>query len=130
MNRLLFLLMLTVVPCICEATTETANDDNMEASEATTTSSPLTTLQFDTLEFNAEKLDFHLGKMEFGAEKPDFNNLSFNAEKLEFKNLDFKTDKYQMTWMRTNDGVQPYKFMDDLTFVGVPLFVAGIIAKS
>ena len=30
----------------------------------------------------------------------------------------------------TNPGVKPYKFMDDLSFVGVPLFVAGIIAKS
>ena len=40
------------------------------------------------------------------------------------------TPKYQFTWMRTNEGVKPYKFMDDLTFVGVPLFVAGIIAKS
>ena len=38
--------------------------------------------------------------------------------------------KYQLTWMRTNPGVKPYKFIDDLTFVGVPLFVAGIIAKS
>ena len=34
------------------------------------------------------------------------------------------------TWMRTSEGVKPYKVMDDLTFVGVPLFVAGIIAKS
>lgn len=34
------------------------------------------------------------------------------------------------TWMRTNEGVKQYKVMDDLTFVGVPLFVAGIIAKS
>jgi len=39
-------------------------------------------------------------------------------------------DKYQLTWMRTNDGVEPYKFINDLTFAGVPLFVAGIIAKS
>lgn len=39
-------------------------------------------------------------------------------------------NKYQLTWMRTNPGVKPYKVMDDLTFVGVPLFVAGIIAKS
>ena len=38
--------------------------------------------------------------------------------------------KYQLTWIRTNPGVKPYKFIDDLTFVGVPLFVAGIIAKS
>ncbi len=34
------------------------------------------------------------------------------------------------TWMYTNEDVKPYKFMDDLTFAGVPLFVAGIIAKS
>ena len=39
-------------------------------------------------------------------------------------------NKYQLTWMRTNDGVEPYKVMDDLTFSGVPIFVAGIIAKS
>lgn len=38
--------------------------------------------------------------------------------------------KYKLTWMRTNLDVKPYKFMDDLTFAGVPIFVAGIIAKS
>ena len=31
---------------------------------------------------------------------------------------------------KTNPGVKPYKFMDDITFAGIPLFVAGIIAKS
>ena len=31
---------------------------------------------------------------------------------------------------RTKEGLKPYKFMDDMTFAGVPLFVAGIIAKS
>ena len=30
----------------------------------------------------------------------------------------------------TNPGVKPYKFMDDLTFVGVPLFVAGLAVKG
>lgn len=39
-------------------------------------------------------------------------------------------EKYQLTWMRTNPGVKPYKVMDDLTFAGIPLFVAGIIAKG
>jgi len=39
-------------------------------------------------------------------------------------------NKYQLTWMRTNPGVKPYKVMDDLTFVGVPVFLAGIIAKG
>lgn len=33
-------------------------------------------------------------------------------------------------WMKTNPGVKPYKFMDDMTFVGVPLFVGGIILKG
>lgn len=36
----------------------------------------------------------------------------------------------EWTWMRTNPGVRPYKVMEDLTFVGVPVFVAGWIAKS
>ena len=31
---------------------------------------------------------------------------------------------------RTNPGTKPYKFMEDMTFAGVPLFIAGIIAKS
>ncbi len=38
--------------------------------------------------------------------------------------------KENWTWMRTNPGVKLYKVMDDLTFVGVPVFLAGIIAKS
>ena len=31
---------------------------------------------------------------------------------------------------KTNPGVKPYKFMDDMTFVGVPLFVAGLAVKG
>ena len=31
---------------------------------------------------------------------------------------------------KTNPDVKPYKFMDDMTFVGVPLFVAGWALKS
>ena len=36
----------------------------------------------------------------------------------------------KINWLKTNPGVKPYKFMDDMTFVGIPLFVAGIILKS
>ena len=32
--------------------------------------------------------------------------------------------------LRTNPGVTPYKFMDDMTFVGVPVFIAGILIKG
>ena len=31
---------------------------------------------------------------------------------------------------KTNSGVKPYKFMDDLSFVGIPLFVAGWAVKG
>ena len=31
---------------------------------------------------------------------------------------------------KTNPGVRAYKVMDDLTFVGVPLFVAGLLVKN
>ena len=31
---------------------------------------------------------------------------------------------------KTNKGVRPYTFLEDQTWVGIPLFVAGIIAKS
>ena len=34
------------------------------------------------------------------------------------------------TWMRTHPGVKPYKVMDDLTFVGLPVFAAGWIIKG
>ena len=37
---------------------------------------------------------------------------------------------YRMTFLRTNPGVEPYKALDDLTFVGIPIFTAGMIAKS
>ena len=40
------------------------------------------------------------------------------------------TKPFTFTWMRTNPDMKPYKFMNDLTFAGVPLFVAGIIAKG
>jgi len=40
----------------------------------------------------------------------------------------------QGTWwsrqMSSAEGVKPYRFMDDMSFVGVPLFFAGMIAKK
>ena len=31
---------------------------------------------------------------------------------------------------KTNPCVKPYTFMDDMTFVGVPLFIAGMVIKG
>ena len=38
--------------------------------------------------------------------------------------------KENWTWMHTNPGVKPYKVMDDLSFVGLPIFAAGLIIKG
>jgi len=38
--------------------------------------------------------------------------------------------KKNWTWMHSNPNVPAYKAKDDLTFVGVPIFIAGIIAKG
>ena len=49
-------------------------------------------------------------------------------------NLSATTDKWKPDFsffkQRTNPGVKPYKFMDDMTFVGIPLFVAGLAIKG
>jgi hypothetical protein len=38
--------------------------------------------------------------------------------------------KENWTWMRSNEGVKPYKFMDDITFAGIPVFAAGWLIKG
>ena len=70
------------------------------------------------------------------AVEPRFTFLNKNIYRPELKlqmpplNMASGTEKPRWTWMYTNPDVKPYKVMDDLTFVGVPIFVAGMIAKS
>jgi len=52
-------------------------------------------------------------------------SLSTKAEPNMNSGMDFDFFK-----SKTNPGVEPYKFMDDMTFVGVPLFFAGMAIKS
>lgn len=68
-----------------------------------------------------------LTQQENGELKPMLNqplNLDSPTKKKKFK-PDFNFFK-----LRTNPDVKPYKFMDDMTFVGVPLFIAGIAIKG
>jgi len=79
---------------------------------------------------------------------PSFEQLQLNAPEMEPKLVYNQESDYRnemmartlpiaapvaatqsWTWMHTNEGVRPYKFMDDMTFVGVPLFVAGWAIK-
>ena len=41
-----------------------------------------------------------------------------------------KAPDFNFIKSRTNPAVKPYKFLDDQTWVGIPLFAAGLIAKS
>ena len=72
----------------------------------------------EPLKLNAPEMKPELVKVE---------NLSYEslAEPVAEPKMDFDFFK-----SKTNPGTKPYKFMDDMTFVGVPLFVAGLIAKS
>jgi len=57
---------------------------------------------------------------ETDASLPSFMEVSSPSPKADFSFFKLKT----------NPGVKPYKFMDDMTFVGVPIFVAGIAIKG
>lgn len=41
-----------------------------------------------------------------------------------------KAPDFNFIKSRTNPAVKPYRFLDDQTWVGIPLFAAGLIAKS
>ena len=72
-------------------------------------------LKLETPEMKAELVDL-----------PDQNSIRFDlASPSASPKMDFDFFK-----SKTNPGVKPYKFMDDMTFVGIPLFVAGWILKS
>ena len=60
--------------------------------------------------------------------KSDFSTLTTVTS--DISALPSPLSKENWTWMRTNPGVKPYKLMDDLTFVGIPIFAAGWIIKG
>ena len=70
-------------------------------------------------------------KMTYGETMSCRPELSLNVSKTDIattSNL-WKPD-FDFFKSKTNPSVKPYKFMDELTFVGVPLFVAGIAIKG
>ena len=58
------------------------------------------------------------------------SNMEMNANhSLALRSEKWKPD-FDFFKSKTNVGVKPYKFMDDLTFVGIPLFAAGWAVKG
>ena len=74
-------------------------------------------------------LDFTLSSED---EEGDFSTEGMTNETSDF--VAFPSGNMSGNWIsfsnQSNPGVKPYKVMDDLSFVGVPIFLAGIIAKS
>ena len=60
------------------------------------------------------------------------NPFADNKDYLETSYSDMQTQGMDFDFFKskTNPGVTPYKFMDDMTFVGLPLFVAGWAIKG
>ena len=94
----------TLLWLIAVVMTAQANAENYRDMEPLKLETP--EMKAELVEVPAPPLTTHFDMT--GAWKPDFNF--------------FK--------QKTNPGVKPYKFMDDLTFVGVPLFVAGWAVKG
>ena len=87
--------------------------------------------------FNTEPLkvempawDFNLTKSTSTAPAPKMKlgDLPMASTTSTMYNTEATRDVYK--WATTKPGIKAYKFMDDMTFVGVPLFVGGILLKS
>ena len=76
---------------------------------------------------NLETLTLDVPEMK--AELGSISHENYNKSELDLNAPEPKMD-FAFFKSRTNPDTKAYKFMDDMTFVGVPLFIAGIIAKS
>lgn len=82
----------------------------------------------------AKAEDFHFAEMPKLHVDSMPAQLSYQPTKMEgLKTINMQGNAFSIAkeaMPTTSKSIKPYKFMDDMTFVGVPLFVAGIIAKS
>lgn len=87
---------------------------------------------FQSVSVKAEGIHFaELPKLHVDSMPAQFNYQITDSKML--KVVDMPSNKFSIAKEAiptTSKSIKPYKFMDDMTFVGVPLFVAGIIAKS
>ena len=75
---------------------------------------------------------------ELKPELVEVNTLPANSMSLDLATTSMSTTTSAGSWKpdfdffksKTNPGVKPYKFMDDMTFVGIPLFVVGWAIKG
>ena len=101
----------------------------------------LTTVCFSTMSWADEAAETETGVEQTDTASQKMNeeeirNLlrfapTYSLEKDTFKHTDHAPwSKENWTFLRTNPGVKPFKPLEDITFVGLPIFAAGWIAKS
>ena len=84
---------------------------------------------------SAESIDYNnlepltLTVPEMKAELSNVSNEHYNLKEMTLKAPAPKMD-FSFFKSKTNPDTKPYKFMDDMTFVGVPLFFAGMAIKG
>ena len=82
----------------------------------------------EDLKLTVPELEPKLVYSETESNQPDLNIHEMEAEAMAASHK-WKPD-FDFFKSKTNDGVKPYKVMDDLTFVGIPLFAAGWAVKG
>ena len=82
----------------------------------------------EDLKLTVPELEPKLVYSETESNQPDLNIHEMEAKAMAASHK-WKPD-FDFFKSKTNDGVKPYKVMDDLTFVGIPLFAAGWAVKG
>ncbi len=114
---------------------------SQDATEAESLNSQNTAFNHEAPETESYKMELaKIKSLRLDVPETESSNLSLNTPHSSFitspSTLDMKVPatRHKMDFdffkSKTNPGVKAYKFMDDMTFVGVPLFFAGLAVKG
>lgn len=125
----LFLLFATLIALFSTATVMHADDNTPTLPTSTVTVDCLASLEDEATTCEMAETTNIATQSPSVALVPDGNTLSSAATSLD-SYVPPKAPDFNFFKSRTNPAVKPYKFLDDQTWVGIPLFFAGMIAKS
>ncbi len=125
----LFLLFATLIAIFSMATVMHADDITPTLLTSTVTVDSLASLEDGATTGEMGETTSIVTQSPSVALVPDGNTLSSDTNSLDTY-VPPKAPDFNFFKSRTNPAVKPYKFLDDQTWVGIPLFFAGMIAKS
>ncbi len=125
----LFLLFATLIAIFSTAIVTHADDNTPTLPTSTATVDSLASLEGGATTAEMGETTSIVTQSPSVALVPDGNTLSSDTNSLDTY-VPPKAPDFNFFKSRTNPAVKPYKFLDDQTWVGIPLFFAGMIAKS